>query len=477
MLDSVDLDQGEQPANTTANTTADITADLAADMAADRGQAPDVAPVTPSTPVISCGPDLDAEGDADYLNFFARIEGILPTSFFSPEDGKPFDPSTIDMDVHRAALRPLQTRTCDVRLATVEAQLAALNRDITGFTAAVETIALWLDGAWDDVHPRPQDGNTESRQRAIGALDLPTVIFPLQYAPLLEARRIGTVTFRRWLVTTGEAKAREGDTELSAAAITQALDEADESELAAMRDHIGRLDTALGRIRAAFAAHGSSADLPNLSALIGKMRAFLGQGAAAQTAPAEHQEDGAAAPGEQQDAARGAAGPAPASLADATLALAAIADYYSRREPSSPVLPLVRQARELVGKSFHEIVTILVPSQVEKAAFQIGTDQVFDLPLGKLSNHSAVMPDAAQPSEFDQSGAPDAPARPRYRVETRGQAIALLQDVQRYFRIHEPSSPVPMLCERGRAMAERDFMSLLRDVLPKAALRNVNADK
>src|SRR5262249_57489826 len=39
----------------------------------------------------SCGPDLDAEGDADYLNFFAHVEGILPTSFFSPEDANPFD--------------------------------------------------------------------------------------------------------------------------------------------------------------------------------------------------------------------------------------------------------------------------------------------------------------------------------------------------------------------------------------------------
>jgi hypothetical protein len=34
-----------------------------------------------------------------------------------------------------------------------------------------------------------------------------------------------------------------------------------------------------------------------------------------------------------------------------------------------------------------------------------------------------------------------------------------------------------MLCARARAMVERDFMTLLRDVLPKAALRNVNADK
>jgi type VI secretion system protein ImpA len=34
-----------------------------------------------------------------------------------------------------------------------------------------------------------------------------------------------------------------------------------------------------------------------------------------------------------------------------------------------------------------------------------------------------------------------------------------------------------MLCERARAFAERDFMGVLRDVLPKAALKNVGADK
>jgi type VI secretion system protein ImpA len=72
---------------------------------------------------------------------------------------------------------------------------------------------------------------------------------------------------------------------------------------------------------------------------------------------------------------------------------------------------------------------------------------------------------------------PEMPARPRYRVASRAQAIALLGGVQRYFRVSEPSSPVPMLCDRARAMAERDFMSVLRDVLPKSALRNVNTDQ
>jgi type VI secretion system protein ImpA len=66
---------------------------------------------------------------------------------------------------------------------------------------------------------------------------------------------------------------------------------------------------------------------------------------------------------------------------------------------------------------------------------------------------------------------------PQYRIESRAQAIALLEQVQRFFRHSEPSSPVPMLCDRARALAERDFMGVLREVLPKAALKNFGAEK
>jgi hypothetical protein len=33
-----------------------------------------------------------------------------------------------------------------------------------------------------------------------------------------------------------------------------------------------------------------------------------------------------------------------------------------------------------------------------------------------------------------------------------------------------------MLCERARALAGRDFMSILKEVLPKAALKNAAGD-
>ena len=130
----------------------------------------------------------------------------------------------------------------------------------------------------------------------------------------------------------------------------------------------------------------------------------------------------------------------------------------------------MRQAHQLIGKSFIEVISILVPTHLDKAAFQIGADQVFELPVGK-------MPAAKTATNGSAGEDAQPPSAAQYDVQTRGQAIALLEQVQRYFRHSEPSSPVPMLCERARALAERDFMAVLRDVLPKAALKNIGADK
>jgi type VI secretion system protein ImpA len=121
-------------------------------------------------------------------------------------------------------------------------------------------------------------------------------------------------------------------------------------------------------------------------------------------------------------------------------------------------------------------MSVLVPNQIDKAAFQIGVDQFFELPVGKLSKLS----DGEQPSGGGaaQLPAPSESAESvQYRIESRTQAIALLEQVQRFFRHAEPSSPVPMLCDRARALAERDFMGVLREVLPKAALKNFGAEK
>jgi type VI secretion system protein ImpA len=428
---------------------------------------------TPFTDADPCGPDLDMEGDSDYLNFFARVEGVLPSTFFSLEDGSPFDRSTVDIPGQLEAIKPLLQRTRDIRLLILQARLLILNRDLGGFALNLAATAYLLDKFWNAVHPRPQPGDLVARSAAIDTLDLPTVVFPLQYAPLVEARRLGLISYRTWMIATGEVKPRTGEAQLPQAAITEAIGMADPDVLAAARKNISLIKTSLDSIRDTFLVNGQSAGLDKLSTLVARIRGFIDP-------PVSSMDVGAPADADANfggAAASGAAGPAPASLAQVSEALAAIADYYSRSEPSSPILLLVRQAHHLIGKSFFEVMNILIPAHVERAAFQIGADQFFDLPLEKLSNFADVPP--AQTDGAGQSIEEPASVEraPRYAITNRAQAIALLDQVHHYFRRSEPSSPVPMLCERARALAERDFMGVLRDVLPRDALRSVNEER
>jgi type VI secretion system protein ImpA len=420
-----------------------------------------------------CGPDLDAQGDVDYLNFFARAELVLPESFFSALDGTPFDRTSVDIDGQLEAIKPLLARTRDVRLLIMQARLQILNRDLAGFAVSVAAAAYWLESFWDQVHPLPEGSALTARSAAVSALDIPTVIFPLQYAPLFDASRLGTVTYRTLLIATDEAKPRGGESKLAASAIIEARGNADPARLAASRKHIAMLSSALDRIRNAFAARDAAAGLDNATALVSRIQEFIDPGKSVKTLPVQAHEGSEGPP-----AALVSSGLS--SRAEVSEALAAIAGYYSLKEPSSPSLPLVRQAHQLIGKSFFEVINILIPNHVEKAAFQIGGGKVFELPIGKLSDLSRDAPPTAGEAGQETPGefvATSETMPRRFHVESRAQAITLLDEVQRYFRSHEPSSPVPMLCDRARAFADSDFMTVLRDILPKAALKDIGAEK
>src|SRR5258706_10593229 len=105
---------------------------------------PEVAALcTPFASTDPCGPDLDMEGDSDYLNFFAGVEGVLPTTFFTLEDGSPFDRSTVDIKGQLDAIKPLLARTRDIRLLVLQARLLILNKDLGGFGRDFGAARYW----------------------------------------------------------------------------------------------------------------------------------------------------------------------------------------------------------------------------------------------------------------------------------------------------------------------------------------------
>src|SRR5262245_1272366 len=420
-----------------------------------------------------CGPDLDLAGDLDYMNFIAKAESLLPSSFFGQENGKPFGGlqiggSPIDFAAEIAAMQPLLAQTRDVRLLTILAKFCILNRDLDGFGTAVRALRDLLSERWDEVPPRGADGSLTARWAAHVPLDdLAPVMFPLQYAQLIRHPRIGPISYRSHMIAAGEVAARDGEDNHDLTTVEKALMEGEFTELVQTLTRVDTLWTALTDIRnicterAGF-AHAAKLDrLPNLAE---KIRSLL-NGFVAQSGHAASLATATVAAG---PAGAACAGPLTltgevTSLADAAAALAAVAEYFSRHEPSNPALLLVRQAEQLMGKSFLEIMQVLLPAHVEQAAINIGRDQVLQLPLQRLADLGST---AAQ-SFPDADG--DGAAERRLEAKTRADAFKLLEQTAAFYRVSEPSSPLPFLIDRARDLAGRDFLSLLKHVLPEAA--------
>jgi type VI secretion system protein ImpA len=442
------------------------------------------APVSESEP---CGPDLDLAGDMKYMNFVARVGLVIPEQYF--RDGKPFDRASVDFTGEFAALKPLLAQTRDLRLLTTLAKLSALNRDLDSFTSALKAIAALLEHHWDDVHPRGEDGDFTFRMAAIETLDdSAPVLMPLQFMPLAEHRRHGAISYRRYLIATGAAKAPEDEQALDLPTLEKALMEVDLPALTAVWRTFETLQMTVGTIHGLCRDRDAAVKLERLPELLEKILALL-DGVVTKRDPgaARLMQAGGLADGASAETPEAAAAPplhppgAIGSPAAAAEALAAVSQYFSRCEPSNPALLLVRQAQQLMGKSLFEVMRILVPEVVDQAAIQIGKQQIFKLSIERLAGlappegeveAAADAPTAAHPAPAE-AGAVDGAgvAAAAFTARTRQDAVALLDAIGAYYRHAEPSSPVPFLTERARDLAGRDFLSLLKDLLPASAFR------
>ena len=59
-------------------------------------------------------------------------------------------------------------------------------------------------------------------------------------------------------------------------------------------------------------------------------------------------------------------------------------------------------------------------------------------------------------------------------VTNRPDALRLLDLVCRYYQRYEPSSPLPLLIERARRLADKDFLDVLRDIAPDGLMQAQN---
>ena len=430
---------------------------------------PDPFALTPVSPDDPCGPDLDLEGDAEFLNFVAATEGLLPTQFYA------FNRESIDFPASIETAEKLLKRTLDVRVIALLAKLSILNRDVKGFARWINGLAWLLREHWDGAHPRAEGGDYSARLGQLMTLeDNAVVLMPLQYARLLESSREGAFSYRDQLVATGAAQPRsvtrfneKGEKETSIdekfvpqKTIERLLRDVEIESLVDLVETLRGVSTALRTIKSVTIEHvgfEKAIELPKLDKLVREIGEFARGALITRDPTLAPPPEAAGATGEDEPAASAAAPSAFPTRAEVDAALASALGYFATSEPTSPALLLIRQAREMLGKNLYEVMKLLTPPHADSARVFVGPDGAFTVPVKILADAPSV--------EFER--APSEPAA------SRAAALALIDAVAQHMRRAEPSSPVPYLLDRARNLASRDFLGLLHDVLPDDAIESL----
>ena len=442
-----------------------------------------------------CGPDLEEAGDSGYATYLLLATSRLPQRFFQGAEGGgdkaglPFDKSSVDLAAEVAAITGFLARTRDIRLLTLEARFQILAGSIGGFSEALQGLALLVTGFWDHFHPLPFDGEDHiMRMNSIeGLVDYAQIILPLQHAPLVSGDRVLPVTYRNFLVASGAAELRERESAIALDLINDALsaqraldagrtEEAEKrrEQVALTYEAVQAAQSALGDIRQAFVTHIGEAQSPRfddllavmrgIASLIARNRSGLASGAVEADQPGDDGAEGEAQAG-LAHMPRAAQIPDQAS---ALRALRAAEAYFLRREASSPALILVHQARMLIGRPLVEALEALMPDNSGRARLKFDAGFPFEIDLSRMK---LVTEDAlAMPAAEDEPAAEAGEAGPEpvpFRAATRLEAADLLLGIEAFYRAAEPSSPIPVLLVRARSYLNKDFSTILGELLPK----------
>lgn len=433
-----------------------------------------------------CGPDLEQQDDETFVDYYFEAEGRLPERYFTPglapdgSEDRIFDPKSIDFSRESKQISDLLKRSRDLRLTSLLARFAVLSGRLGEFADAVEQTARLMEVWPAEAHPRVDQGAAE-RRAAIEALNAqPVVVMPLLHLPILPS---GDATLRRYMVATGRADPRGSEEGLDASVdvLAPLRSDSSQSQLAKVQADLSRTAEALHRIQTLAGSHPTARFSPDLAAVrtaIADMQAMISAARPDLPGWSEDQAEAAApvaeepAPAEMLGGALGAGaamaaapvavapGDAPkiATRAAALAALQKAEGWLVEREPSSPALLLVVQARLLVGAPLVQALETLLPAQAGKAVLNIGRGSPFALPMDKLKTLSTAglekQPEAAPAAPVDLPAITD-----------RRELTACLIGIEAYYAAHEPASPVPLLLAKARDMLTKRFDAIVAELI------------
>ena len=272
--------------------------------------------------------------------------------------------STVDWRRVTALIADQSAQTKDVWLAVYLARAGALSGKLDVVVSGTQMLAGLFETYWDTVHPKLDDYGFQGRKGPCESLArIGPFLGPLRRIPLVDHPRLGTYSgadLQRF--------EQEGDTAEGFGMFRHAVRETETEALQGAIDALDAVREALRRVDAVLTARAdgdTGTDFkPAYEAIEGIRRAL-----APYAGLSPVQED--AAPAEMAAVAEVPAGPALSgrvnSRDDVVKAIDAIAEYYQKREPASPVPVALRRVRSWVTMDFMAILKDIAPNSVSEA--------------------------------------------------------------------------------------------------------------
>jgi type VI secretion system ImpA family protein len=317
-----------------------------------------LAPVSDEAPA---GPDMAYETDR------GTIEQAFDSSVSIDTSGDASAAAEIDWRPIIALIETQSAQTKDVWLAVYLCRAGARSGRLDLVETGAQYLAGLLERYWESVHPQLEEYGFQGRKGPCESLGRRgEFLGPLERTPLLEHPRLGRFSGADFERFRAGAEAADGYGLFRAA-----LADTPEEQLTEI---VGRLDAIAGAIRRADAVLTANADgdtganfQPTYELLTQIKKAVQ----SFTTAPAAEEAQIEAAADAGVADAPSAGGPRIAgrveSREDVVKAMDAIADYYRRREPTSPVPAALLRVREWVNLDFLELLEDIAPNSLDEA--------------------------------------------------------------------------------------------------------------
>ena len=330
-----------------------------------------------------CGDDL--EYDPEFIEFEQVVQGKEEQSMGdSVIEAEPPNWREVIKLVDK-----LLTRTRDIRVYVSYLRALTETQGILGLADGLRLLRNVTEKYWESIHPQldadDDDDPTERINILMSLCDFELFLKPLHNIALVESRVLGRFSLRDIQIANGSvAHTSEEDTDLpSLAAIDGAFQDCDVDELKILVQSASDALADLNKMESFITEQVGI----NKAASFSEFRTVLKEINTVYSAQAERlnltdtndisgedvEENHEST--EESDAAKivKTAPPGINNDQDVIKVLNLIAEYYRKKEPSSPIPLLLDRVTRLVGKNFMEVLQDMAPNGVEQVEFLCGT--------------------------------------------------------------------------------------------------------